>query len=240
MDTTEQDRNEEACHLRTRMEEKYKEIVSHYKLNRDRKFRLPIRKDNQEERQEIETNIHKSSLLKIEMEEELKRAICPKQCETHKTCIESQRECNDSPATEYLAETAHTGTKIKASKKEGFKSPTKAIKQPRKEKFTLPISNSFEAITKEMDKTPDPTPTKENEDKIAPKSQKRKLRKDGHAHTQSEASFLSDPSPTTNWKTSFHQTSASTFAHSLRITLNTRNQPCLIETTDIEFKAYIG
>ncbi|GFU38515.1 hypothetical protein NPIL_452001 [Nephila pilipes] len=62
------------------------------------------------------------------------------------------------------------------------------------------------------------------------KSQQRTPRKDGQAHTQSEESFLSDPPPTTNRKTSFHQTSASTFAHSLRITLNTRNQPCLIGT----------
>ncbi|GFS83804.1 hypothetical protein NPIL_693481 [Nephila pilipes] len=62
------------------------------------------------------------------------------------------------------------------------------------------------------------------------KSQQRKLRKDGHDHTQSEASFLSDPPPTTSRKTSFHQTSVSTFTQSLRITLNTRNQPCLIET----------
>ncbi|GFT52347.1 hypothetical protein NPIL_297841 [Nephila pilipes] len=149
MDTTEQDRNEKACLLRIRMEEKYKEIINHYMSNKHRKYKLPVRKDNIKERQEVENNIHKSLLLKIKMEEELKRSICPKKCETHKTSIELLRECTD-PAT------AHTGTKIKASDKEGFKFPTKTSKQPRKEKFAIPISNSFEALTNETEETPAP------------------------------------------------------------------------------------
>ncbi|GFT32127.1 hypothetical protein NPIL_672171 [Nephila pilipes] len=57
---------------------------------------------------------------------------------------------------------------MKASEKEDFKSPTKTSKQSRKEKFKIPISNQFEALTNETEDTPAPIPTKEKEDKIPP------------------------------------------------------------------------
>ncbi|GFU24894.1 hypothetical protein NPIL_29601 [Nephila pilipes] len=49
----------------------------------------------------------------------------------------------------------YAGTKMKALEKEGFKSPTITVKQPRKEKFFLPISNPFEALNTEADATQD-------------------------------------------------------------------------------------
>ncbi|GFT18494.1 hypothetical protein NPIL_413131 [Nephila pilipes] len=57
---------------------------------------------------------------------------------------------------------------MKTSEKEGFKSPTKTAKQPRKEKFALPIFNPFEALNKEADGNQDPPPTKEKEKEIIP------------------------------------------------------------------------
>ncbi|GFT94411.1 hypothetical protein NPIL_404161 [Nephila pilipes] len=83
MDTTEQDRNEEACLPRTRMEEKFKEIFTLYLNSTDAKSKVQVRRDNGAEREKITTNIHKTLLLKIEMAEDLKRTYCPKLCKTH-------------------------------------------------------------------------------------------------------------------------------------------------------------
>ncbi|GFT00992.1 hypothetical protein NPIL_37851 [Nephila pilipes] len=216
MDTTDQDKNEEACLLRTRKEEKFKEIINHYLNSMEEKTKTPVRRDNYAVREEITTSIHKCILLKIEMTEELKRTTCPKLCETHKTSVELEQECKDK-FFEQLAAKGPIGTKLKASEKEDFKSPTKTSKQPRKEKekFQIPISNQFEALTNEMEETPDPTPTQEKQtssSKIKPRL--RPIR----------SKLLSDPPSTANRKPS----SLLTFAWSLvtSVTLNTRNLFC--------------
>ncbi|GFT08054.1 hypothetical protein NPIL_187471 [Nephila pilipes] len=54
--STDQDRNKEACFLRTRMEEKFKEIVNYTNHYREKKLNMSIRKDDYEERQEVESN----------------------------------------------------------------------------------------------------------------------------------------------------------------------------------------
>ncbi|GFT32129.1 hypothetical protein NPIL_672181 [Nephila pilipes] len=94
MDTTEHDRNEEEYLLRTRKEEKFKEIVNHYLNTMEEKSKIPVRRDNCAVRDEITATLHKYLILKIEMVEELKRSVCPKLCETHKTSDEIERECN--------------------------------------------------------------------------------------------------------------------------------------------------
>ncbi|GFT82329.1 hypothetical protein NPIL_75301 [Nephila pilipes] len=80
------------------------------------------------------------------MNEELKRSICPKLCKIHKTSVEMEQECKNISNAQFEAK-FHTRTKMKASENEGFISPTKTSKQPRKEKFTIPISNPFEVLT---------------------------------------------------------------------------------------------
>ncbi|GFT59098.1 hypothetical protein NPIL_253581 [Nephila pilipes] len=56
MDTTEQDKNEEACLIRTRLEEKLKETITQYMEIMDGKSKIPVRRDNMAERDEM-TNL---------------------------------------------------------------------------------------------------------------------------------------------------------------------------------------
>ncbi|GFT93650.1 hypothetical protein NPIL_56711 [Nephila pilipes] len=127
---------------------------------------LPVRKDNIYETQELDDKIHKYLIVKIELEEDLKRLICPKQCDFNRTAIEIEKYCYKQYETIHPPNVC-PGTKIKASEKEDFKSPVKTTKQPRKEKFKITTSNQFEVLTKEKEDEPAPTPTLENE-KIPP------------------------------------------------------------------------
>ncbi|GFU58813.1 hypothetical protein NPIL_324311 [Nephila pilipes] len=82
--------------------------------------------------------------MKIEIVEDLNRTVCPNQCETHTDSDELGIICRDLYYSENPQPLMHKfGTKMNVSEKEGFISPTKTAKQPRKEKFTLLISNTF-------------------------------------------------------------------------------------------------
>ncbi|GFT20602.1 hypothetical protein NPIL_230331 [Nephila pilipes] len=143
MDMIEQDRNTEACLQRALKESHYAEIVSNYLKCKVLRHGMPVRKDNIQERQELEENIHKDLIAKIKLEEDLKILICPKLCDFHQIAIEIEKECYKR-CDKILPPNTNPGTKMKAPEKEGFRSPTKTSKQPRKEKFKIPTSNQFE------------------------------------------------------------------------------------------------
>ncbi|GFT46168.1 hypothetical protein NPIL_645611 [Nephila pilipes] len=101
----------------------------------------------------------------MELTEDLKRSNCPKQCETHKSSEEIYEECKELHIAQ-ITERGTTGTKMKASEKDDFRSPNKTSKQPRKEKenFQIPITNQFEALTNQVEETPAPTLPQEKVD----------------------------------------------------------------------------
>ncbi|GFS71223.1 hypothetical protein NPIL_526701 [Nephila pilipes] len=187
MDTTEQDKNEEACFIRTRLEEKLKETITQYMEIMDGKSKIPVRRDNMTERDEMTNTAHKYLILKMELTEDLKQSNCPKQCETHKSSEEIYEECKELHIAQ-ITERGTTGTKTKASEKDDFRSPTKTSKHPRKEKenFQIPITNQFEALTNQVEETPAPTLPQEKKQDL---SHKHHHTKSSHASNQSEASF---------------------------------------------------
>ncbi|GFT09530.1 hypothetical protein NPIL_654311 [Nephila pilipes] len=75
--STDPDQNKEACLIRTRMEEKFNEAVKYINHYRHIKFKSSIRTYFFEERQKIDSNIHKFILLKLEIAENLKKTVCP-------------------------------------------------------------------------------------------------------------------------------------------------------------------
>ncbi|GFU10843.1 hypothetical protein NPIL_497711 [Nephila pilipes] len=151
MDTTEQDKNEEACLIRTRLEEKLRETFTQHMEIMDGKSKIPVRRDNMAERDEMTNTAHKYLILKMELTEDLKRSNCPKQCETHKSSEEIYEDCKEFHIAQ-ITERGTTGTKMKASEKDDFKPPTKTSKQPRKEKenFQIPITNQCLQSEKEI------------------------------------------------------------------------------------------
>ncbi|GFU48743.1 hypothetical protein NPIL_165871 [Nephila pilipes] len=162
MDTTEEDKNTERCFQRALKEKQYSELLSNYLKHKVYKSNTPARKDNVQKRQELDDKIRKDLIMKIELEEDLKRIICPKHCDSHQIANEIDEEI--CPRFEKLMPNyTNSGTKIKASDREGFKSPTKNSKQIRKEKFKIPTSNQFEVLTKEKEDEPAPTLTTEKE-----------------------------------------------------------------------------
>ncbi|GFT37159.1 hypothetical protein NPIL_200131 [Nephila pilipes] len=187
MDTTEQDKDEEACLIRTRLEEKLRETVTQYIKIIDGKSKIPVRRDNMAERNEMTNTSHEYLILKMELTEDLKRSNCPKHCETHKSSEEIYEECKELHIAQ-ITERGTTGIKMKASEKDDFRSPTKTSKQPRKEKekFQIPITNQFEALTNQVEDTPAPTLSQEKKQDL---SHKHHLTKSSHASNQSEASF---------------------------------------------------
>ncbi|GFT18496.1 hypothetical protein NPIL_413141 [Nephila pilipes] len=93
---TDQDRNTEACLLRTRMEEKFKETVYHFYLYKGKKSETPIRRENMKEREEIDPNLNKFLILKVDLAEDFQRTICPNplyfDVATHTDDIEIERD----------------------------------------------------------------------------------------------------------------------------------------------------
>ncbi|GFT01988.1 hypothetical protein NPIL_639181 [Nephila pilipes] len=95
MDTIEQDMNEEVCLIQTRLEERLKEKITQYMEIMDGKSKIPVRRDDMAERDEMANTAHKYLFLKMELSEDLKRSNCPKQCETHKSREEIYEECKE-------------------------------------------------------------------------------------------------------------------------------------------------
>ncbi|GFT27478.1 hypothetical protein NPIL_519911 [Nephila pilipes] len=99
-------------------------------------------------------------LIRTRLEEKFREAINNYHYHSmlfNKTIVSNIAECKTPPPY-------NTGAKIKASEKEDFKTPTKTTKQPRTEnKFTLPISNPFEALNKKTDEIQDLPTTQEKE-----------------------------------------------------------------------------
>ncbi|GFT70475.1 hypothetical protein NPIL_348671 [Nephila pilipes] len=167
-DTTEKDRNTDMCLQRALKEAQYSSIITNYLHAKFTGMVCLFERtiSTKHKNYILHDKIHKYLIVKIELEEDLKRLICPKQCDFNRTAIEIEKYCYKQYETIHPPNVS-PGTKIKASEKEDFKSPVKTTKQPRKEKFKITTSNQFEVLTKEKEDEPAPTPTLEKE-KIPP------------------------------------------------------------------------
>ncbi|GFT28140.1 hypothetical protein NPIL_42911 [Nephila pilipes] len=69
---------------------------------------MPLRKDNFEERQEIDSNFRKFFRLKTEIAEDLKKTVYPNQCETHTDSTELEKIGRDLYYSENLPPPSQT------------------------------------------------------------------------------------------------------------------------------------
>ncbi|GFU48665.1 hypothetical protein NPIL_99281 [Nephila pilipes] len=121
-------------------------------------------------RQEYQNYVIEFFGLKDNIANGIKKSLCPNQCGSN---LDSQELDATSSNPYYAANPSPhiTSIKIKASNKDGFKSPTKTVKQPRKDvNFTLQISNPFDALIQQPDENRDPLSKqqKTSDDKIPP------------------------------------------------------------------------